>query len=231
MEKWVIVYEKECEAQKRVEKLVSEKLARKPEIYPSDSAGDDVMAENIIYIGFCGKGIEVSVKDNACGKEKQIIKILGENETMLLYAVSEFENKYIPIAEYANTHSMPYYLKPAFEGKVPEYDFKSVPKIKRRGFWSWGYVIYDYKKYIDIMVNLKLNTLIIWNDFVPENVDEVISYAHKNGIYIYLGFAWGIYRIWRRLRKALWKHTKKISRIFRWTEFIFSHSRRLQKLI
>mgnify|MGYP002617769290 FL=1 len=191
MEKWVIVYEKECEAKERTVKIMSEKLCCKPEVYSADSAGEDIWSENIIYIGFCGKGIEVSVKDNACGKEKQIIKILGENEAMLLYAVSEFENKYIPIAEYANTHSMPYYLKPAFEGKVPEYDFKSVPKIKRRGFWSWGYVIYDYKKYIDIMVNLKLNTLIIWNDFVPENVDEVISYAHKNGIYIYLGFAWG----------------------------------------
>lgn len=41
------------------------------------------------------------------------------------------------------------------------------------------------------MVALKLNYLIIWNDFVPVNMQDVLDYAHENGVSVYLGFAWG----------------------------------------
>ena len=74
---------------------------------------------------------------------------------------------------------------------VEEYELVEKPKIKQRGLWTWGYVIYDYKKYIDNMVTLKFNTLIIWNDYLPVNIRDVISYAHENGVKIYLGFSWG----------------------------------------
>ena len=40
----------------------------------------------------------------------------------------------------------------------------------RREMWTWGYVIYDYKGFVDNMVKCKLNTLIVWNDYLPLNI-------------------------------------------------------------
>ena len=41
------------------------------------------------------------------------------------------------------------------------------------------------------MARLKFNELIIWNDFVPLNIREVIDYAHSYGIKVNLGYSWG----------------------------------------
>jgi hypothetical protein len=38
---------------------------------------------------------------------------------------------------------------------------------------------------------LKLNQLIIWNDYMPLNVEEIIDYAHSYGIEVIFGYAWG----------------------------------------
>lgn len=128
------------------------------------------------------KGYKISAKQNK-------IEITGQDSTNLLYAVSDFKNKFIPFWKNP-THKASKYLKP-FNDKMPDFELCTKPKIEKRGIWTWGHVIYDYKAFIDNMVVLRLNTLIIWNDFVPVNIDKVIEYAHQNGIYIYLGFAWG----------------------------------------
>ena len=60
-----------------------------------------------------------------------------------------------------------------------------------KGLWSWGHVIYDYKGYINNIKNLGLNSVIVWNDIVPLNAAEVISYAHSKGVKVIWGFAWG----------------------------------------
>ena len=41
------------------------------------------------------------------------------------------------------------------------------------------------------MVMLKMNTLTVWNDFVPINAREMVDYAHSCGIKVIWGFAWG----------------------------------------
>jgi hypothetical protein len=41
------------------------------------------------------------------------------------------------------------------------------------------------------MVSLKMNTLILWNDYPPQNSRELIDYAHTYGVKVYYGFAWG----------------------------------------
>jgi hypothetical protein len=40
-------------------------------------------------------------------------------------------------------------------------------------------------------VKLKLNTIIIWNDFVPVNAKEIIEYAHRSAVKVIWGFSWG----------------------------------------
>lgn len=65
------------------------------------------------------------------------------------------------------------------------------PAIARRGVWSWGYVVYDYRRFFDAMARLRMNAVTLWNDVPPENVAEVVSYAHDRGIEVVWGFHWG----------------------------------------
>ena len=39
-------------------------------------------------------------------------------------------------------------------------------------------------------MKLKLNRVVIWNDFAPANADEIVSYAHSCNIKVIWGFAW-----------------------------------------
>jgi hypothetical protein len=45
------------------------------------------------------------------------------------------------------------------------------------------------------MARAKFNELIIWNDYIPINIDEIIEYAHSYGISVVLGYSWG----WREI--------------------------------
>ncbi len=65
------------------------------------------------------------------------------------------------------------------------------PLIRQRGLWTWGFPIRDWRRYLDNMVRLRLNTLTLWNDQVPLNIEEIIEYAHARKICMVLGFHWG----------------------------------------
>lgn len=120
-------------------------------------------------------------------KEDTVI-IEGFDGAGVLYGVVDFYNKYIN----PNSHREDIrYYQNVFEADVlPEFEHSEFPQIKQRGFWTWGHVIYDYRKYLDNMVKLKLNSLIVWNDFAPINGREIVEYAHKCGIKLIWGFQW-----------------------------------------
>ena len=186
MKKWKIVYETYCKAVDQVYATVQSYLGY-------HLVCDMVLEEekNIIYIGIDPNLEGYRIKVWPAERENQRIEIQGKDIIHLLYAASDFRNIYLPYARYSNVHSPVYYLHDLFTAPMKEYELVTKPRIKHRGIWTWGYVIYDYKKYIDNMVTLKLNTLIVWNDYLPANIREVIDYAHENGVQIYLGFAWG----------------------------------------
>ena len=121
--------------------------------------------------------------------ENDNIIIEGSDPAGVLYGCVDFEAKYI--TPNSNTHNHLTYFKNIFEDTLPDFEYSSHPSIKERGLWTWGHVIYDYKGYIDNMVLLKMNTLIVWNDFVPVNAKEMIEYAHNNNIRVIWGFPWG----------------------------------------
>lgn len=134
------------------------------------------------------KGLQITVSE--AEEEEQSITLVGEDEAHLFYAVCDFKNKYIPFVKTQNNFFRPNNPK-LFDTALPSYDYRTAPKIGQRGLWSWGHTIYDYRRFIDNMAEIKMNTLIIWNDFVPTNVDDVIAYAHENYIKVYLGYTWG----------------------------------------
>lgn len=116
--------------------------------------------------------------------------IEGMDEGGVLYGCIDFYQKYWMKARLNHDH-LQNYFNDLSQGVLPDFQYSSYPAIKQRGLWTWGHVIYDYQGYIDNMVRLKMNTLIIWDDFVPLNAEEMIAYAHQSNIKVYWGFAWG----------------------------------------
>lgn len=149
-----------------------------------------------IYIGT--KNSNRFINENSANltkNEEYSIKVSGGNviiegfdDSGVLYGCIDFYNKYILKLEFPNNPDI-FAVNP-FEKALPDFEYSSCPSIKTRGIWTWGHVIYDYKRFIDNMVLLKMNTVIIWNDYVPFNAKEVIDYAHSCGIKVIFGFSW-----------------------------------------
>ena len=130
----------------------------------------------------------VKVKPSPFDGEKKIAIISGFSPVDVMYAANDFADDYTVKA--AETDRIPFFDK-VFNGIAPDYCVKTSPFVKRRGLWTWGHCIYDYKKYFDNMARLKLNRVTIWNDFVPFNIDDILDYAHSLGIAVILGYSWG----------------------------------------
>ena len=116
------------------------------------------------------------------------IIIEGFDDAGVLYGCVDFYSKYlVPNSRDCNYNN--YLVKP-FENGLKDAFITSAPAAENRGLWTWGHVIYDWRGYIDNMLKLKLNTLIIWNDFPPINAQEVVEYAHNAGVKVIWGFPW-----------------------------------------
>lgn len=122
------------------------------------------------------------------------VYICGTDEYGVLYGAVDFCNNYLGRVMWRAGHNE--IMKESFFDRFIQKDInlwskKSSPAVLRRAIWTWGHVIYDYKKFIDNMVMLKLNELVLWNDYAPLNAKDIVSYAHQNGIKVIWGYAWG----------------------------------------
>ena len=106
----------------------------------------------------------ISVKD-----EK--INVFGFDGSGLLYGVVDLYAVYLnPIFYVEVTNNG----RKRFDESLRDFERTSRPSVKERGIWTWGHVIYDWRGFIDNMVKLKMNSLIMWNDRVPFNIKEII---------------------------------------------------------
>lgn len=118
-----------------------------------------------------------------------LVVIQGSDSAGVLYAAVDFERYAVrDRAAYAGEPVRRKYRP--FQAGLPVFERSSAPRIEHRGFWSWGHVIYDYRSYIDHMCACKLNTLILWNDYVPLNASQVVAYAHDHAVKVIFGFSW-----------------------------------------
>jgi len=186
MKKWMIVYERYCKAVEKVCAAIAPYLDYVPVCsqQENDEYNPIRLRTDSATEGF---KIEVSEAEGEC----QQVTLTAQDEVNLYYAAADFQNIYIPYALDAERHQAPYYFFDIFATPLKPYCRAEKPHIQDRGIWLWGYTIYDYRRFIENMANLKLNTLIIWNDHLPVNIREVIAYAHEYGVKVYLGFAWG----------------------------------------
>ena len=144
--------------------------------------------ENNEYIRLHSKGNLSTAEEYSISVRDDTVIIEGYDDAGVLYGVLDFYNKYVVKIEHPNTDK---YWKNPFEfDLLPDFEYSSKPSVKNRGLWTWGHVIYDYRDYLHNMMKLKMNSVIIWNDFAPANAEDVVAYAHSCNIKIYWGFAW-----------------------------------------
>jgi hypothetical protein len=116
--------------------------------------------------------------------ERRAIVIAGADASGVLYGVVEFNKRLATLAR----HDLE--LRAALDA-MPEFAVSEAPVIENRGIWTWGYVIYVYRRFFDNMARLKMNRLTVWNDRPPINCRQFIDYAHSRGITVILGYSWG----------------------------------------
>lgn len=117
----------------------------------------------------------------------RLIVIAGADAAGVLYGVEEFNKR---LAVLFTQDLRPGELRNRFDA-MPDFRATDAPVIENRGLWTWGYVIYDYRRYIDNMARLKMNRLTVWNDVPPVNCRQFIEHAHSRGIKVILGYSWG----------------------------------------
>jgi hypothetical protein len=117
--------------------------------------------------------------------ERRIVFIAGADPAGVLYGVEEFNLRLAAV-----TPDDPKQRRRALD-EVGVFHASETPWIENRGLWTWGYVIYDYRRFIDHMARLKMNRLTVWNDEPPVNSRELIAYARARGVKIVFGFHWG----------------------------------------
>lgn len=201
MSEFVIVYgEAENGVQKKAIENLSEFLLDYTYEYPvcvKYAEDIDFNYKRCIYIGtkqdnpYINKNSKANLTENeeySINVQNDTVIIEGYDDNGVLYGVIDFYNKYLLLMEYAHNDSL-VYPRP-LQKSFPDFSLQSAPSIKNRGLWTWGHVIYNYKGFIDNMVKLKMNMLIMWNDVVPFNVKEIIDYAHSCGIKIIFGYPW-----------------------------------------
>ena len=144
--------------------------------------------ENHPYIRAHSQGTLSQSEEYCITVENDTVVIEGFDDAGVLYGVLDFYHKYIVRFEYPDSGN--YWEDFLAEEHLPEFRHTSAPSVKERGLWTWGHVIYDYRGYLDNMMRLKMNRVIIWNDFLPANAAVIVRYAHSRNIKVIWGFSW-----------------------------------------
>jgi hypothetical protein len=147
------------------------------------------LSVNGIQIDKQPEGCLVKVQPEPCNPERRLVLLSASTPEGILNAVELFINRLLCGTAFPDKIE-PARLRQALDS-LSDCSLQEAPAVPERGLWSWGYVIYDYPRFLDNMARLRLNHLTIWNDVPPVNCREVIAYAHRRGVRLNLGFPWG----------------------------------------
>jgi len=140
--------------------------------------------KGLIKLPTDAEGYTIACLKSPWHPDTRVVVVAGADSLGVLYGAEEFNKRF------ATMSSQDRNLRQTLES-LPEFSLTEAPVIEKRGLWTWGYVLYDYRGYIDNMARLKMNRLIVWNDVPPLNCRQFIAYAHSRGIKVILGFQWG----------------------------------------
>ena len=210
---WKIIYTNYAGPEKRavnfLYKEAGKMIIREPNVYrihvlPCEKEGGTI-TKNAFFMGCYGEspaiqklvaeaevpaeGYLVKVIENPEDAEGRFVILTAHKPVDVFYAAVSFIDDYIP--KYGKISGSNYMPDLTFDEPLKLCSYAETPDNKTRSIFTWGHSINDYRAYIDNMARLKFNELILWNDFVPLNIDEIIAYAHSYGIAVNLGYSWG----------------------------------------
>ncbi|MBO4411464.1 MAG: hypothetical protein IK088_05015 [Lachnospiraceae bacterium] len=211
---WKLIYSNYEGMEKKAVELVSEEMGayilRDNGIYtihvlPCEQEKNAVIDRNAVVIGLVSEsaiirkiipedevpedGFAVKVIQNPELPEFKLALITAKTPEALFYGATDFVDDYFVKA--APEHGAVHLMNEVFDFEMPDYCHVSRPAVKKRTVFAWGHTINDYRDYLRNMARLRLNQLIIWNDYAPINAKDVVQYAHEYGIEVLWGFAWG----------------------------------------
>lgn len=135
-------------------------------------------------------GYVVKVMDHPQTAGCKLVLLCGYSSTEVFYAAADFTDDYLAKA-IPSFDACIHLEQELFINPLPDYVISTSPDFQTRSVFTWGHPINDYKAYLEDMARMKLNQVIIWNDFLPVNAKDVVEYAHSYGIEVIWGFAWG----------------------------------------
>lgn len=210
---WVVVYGRddgvEGYALREVTGLVQRYLDRPVAVERAASLGAEAMCRNLVVLGTaCSnplvgdfqqagllraptavpESLAVRVLDSPLNPGRQVVVLTGSDEAGVLYAVRDFEHYVVDRAGRLEGAGRP--VRVPFRDRFDEVELTGAPAIRYRGLWTWGHVIYDWRRYVDHMSRWKMNALVVWNDVCPVNAAEIVSYAHTRGVKVFWGYSW-----------------------------------------
>ena len=200
---WKIIYSKYEGISKRAVNLLNKELSssliRESGVYkiyvlPCEREGAEI-SKNAVFVGTYGDsevirsyvdisevpegGHLVKVMENPSDTEGRIVILTAHDEAELFYAVVSFLDDYIPeCAPNGGSNRQPELI---FDKPMKLWKKSYLADNKTRSVFTWGHSINDYRAYIDNMARMKLNELILWNDYIPVNIEDIIDYAHSYG--------------------------------------------------
>ena len=137
------------------------------------------------------EGYAIFVGKSPLAEDTDIILIAGADEAGVLYGCMDFCNKYLALlGEQGYIFKTKNYENILAKDLVP-FSLSTAPAIPTRAIWTWGHMIYDYRGFFENCARLRLNEVVIWNDYCPINAKDVVNYAHSLDIKIVWGYAWG----------------------------------------
>ena len=151
-------------------------------------------AEKVLKACTAEQAYSIAVKTSKWNAARKMILVSGYDFCGVLYGAVDMANLYFGGEVFTSVRirfEIPELYAVPFSSAMPDYERCSAPSVKERGIWTWGYCIYDYKRFFDHMLQLKLNMVVIWNDFVPTNAKQIVAYAHECGVKVIWGYSWG----------------------------------------
>lgn len=135
------------------------------------------------------EGFHLKCIPNPWDASGKLVVLAAQSTQGLLHAVETFCARQL-YGEVLPEKLQPERLQAGLDA-LPDFDLNEAPQTPERGLWSWGYVVHDYRRFLDNMARLKMNLLTLWNDVPPHNFPDILTYAHERGVRIHLGFPWG----------------------------------------
>jgi len=146
----------------------------------------DLARRGAVCVPCAPQGYAVAVLESPWRQGRRVGVIAGADPAGVLHGTQDFNARVLASLPASSASASQAALE-----SIPAFSASECPLVTTRGIWTWGYVIYDYRRFLDHMARLRMNSITVWNDCPPVNCPDFISYARSRGVGVILGFHWG----------------------------------------